>query len=88
VQEVIAQTQLSSQNNKRILLLYEVKYQHAIEDIQTQLSENGDIFVVTGEIPITTALIPIPLPPEVLLVTIRWPGPSASVQESLFSRPC
>jgi len=35
---------------QRLLLLYQVRYQHAMEDLQTQLSEQGDIFVVAGQI--------------------------------------
>ncbi|CAB9498419.1 histidine synthase subunit 2 [Seminavis robusta] len=36
---------------RRILLLYQVRYQHAMEDLQTQLSERGDIFLVSGQVP-------------------------------------
>lgn len=35
---------------RRLLLLYQVRYQHAMEDLQTQLSERGDIFLVTGQV--------------------------------------
>lgn len=41
----------NSNCHRRLLLLYQVKYQHAMEDLQTQLSEHGDILVVMGQIP-------------------------------------
>lgn len=37
--------------SRRLLLLYQVRYFHAMEDLQTQLSERGDIFLVTGQVP-------------------------------------
>ena len=36
---------------KQILLLYEVRYHHAMEEVQRQLIEQGDLRVVTGQIP-------------------------------------
>lgn len=36
---------------QRILLLFQVQYYHAIEEIQTRLSEAGDILVIAGQIP-------------------------------------
>jgi diphthamide biosynthesis protein 2 len=36
---------------RRLLLLYEVGYHHAVEDLQTQLSEQGDLLVVAGQLP-------------------------------------
>ena len=38
-------------STRRLLLLYEVGYHHAMEDLQTQLSEQGDLLVVTGQLP-------------------------------------
>lgn len=43
--------QSTSEGVRRILLLYQVRYQHAVEDLQTQLSERGDMFLVSGQIP-------------------------------------
>ena len=42
-------------NVKRLLLLYELQYHHAIEELQTGLSERGDILVVCGDVPATPA---------------------------------
>jgi diphthamide biosynthesis protein 2 len=39
---------------RRLLLLYEVQYHHGIEDLQTALSEQGDVLVVAGQTPSTT----------------------------------
>lgn len=41
---------------QRLLLLFQVQYNHAMEELQTRLSEKGDILVVTGEIPPQDAL--------------------------------
>jgi diphthamide biosynthesis protein 2 len=44
---------LAPGNNKRLLLLYQVTYHHAMEELQTRLSEQGDLLVVAGELPPT-----------------------------------
>lgn len=36
---------------QKLLLLYEVRYHHAMEELQTQLSERGELLVLMGEIP-------------------------------------
>jgi diphthamide biosynthesis protein 2 len=43
-------TQATSEGKRRLLLLYQVRYSAAIEELQTQLSEQGDMFIVTGQI--------------------------------------
>ncbi len=43
--------QLQSQQQRRFLLLYQVQYHFAMEDLQTQLSERGDVLVIAGQIP-------------------------------------
>jgi diphthamide biosynthesis protein 2 len=37
--------------SQRLLLLFQVQYHHVIQDIQTRLSEKGDILVIAGHIP-------------------------------------
>ena len=49
--DAILEQAKSNGATRRLLLLYQVKYQHAMEDLQTQLSERGDILLVVGEIP-------------------------------------
>jgi diphthamide biosynthesis protein 2 len=44
----------SSAPSRKFLLLYQVGYHHAMEDLQTQLSEQGDVLVVAGQIPLPT----------------------------------
>ena len=36
---------------RRFLILYQVEYHHAMEDLQTRLSEQGDALVLLGQIP-------------------------------------
>ena len=43
--------QAKAEGVRRLLLLYQVRYFHAMEELQTQLSERGDIFLVTGQVP-------------------------------------
>ena len=41
----------SGQHRRRYLLLYQVPYAHAMEDLQTQLSEQEDALVIVGQLP-------------------------------------
>ena len=49
VEAVLEQAKLSG--TQQILLLFQVQYHHAIEELQTALSERGDVLVVAGVIP-------------------------------------
>ena len=50
VKAILKQAQEGS-SIRRLLLLYQVRYAHAMEDLQTQLSERGDMLVVMGQVP-------------------------------------
>jgi diphthamide biosynthesis protein 2 len=43
--------QVNKSASQRILLLFQVQYYHAMEELQTRISEKGDILVVAGQIP-------------------------------------
>jgi diphthamide biosynthesis protein 2 len=49
VDAVLAQQQPGER--RRFVLLYQVQYQYAVEEIQTTLSEREDVLVVAGQIP-------------------------------------
>jgi diphthamide biosynthesis protein 2 len=56
VQCIITKQQQEQQGDdapcgRKFLLLYQVGYHHAMEDLQTQLSEQGDVLVVAGQLP-------------------------------------
>jgi diphthamide biosynthesis protein 2 len=48
--------EVKKSGTQRLLLLFQVQYNHAMEELQTRLSEKGDILVITGEIPPQDAL--------------------------------
>jgi diphthamide biosynthesis protein 2 len=54
VDNVLLELQKSASDSpitRKLILLYELQYAHAIEELQTSLSEKGDLLVITGEIP-------------------------------------
>ena len=53
VKTILKQAQeTEGSSTRRLLLLYQVRYAHAMEDLQTQLSERGDMLVVVGQVPV------------------------------------
>ena len=51
VQIILEQQKEESADARKFLLLYQVGYHHTIEDLQTQLSEQGDNLVISGQMP-------------------------------------
>lgn len=51
IEQVLAEAKAST--TKRLLLLYELAYHSSMEELQTRLSEQGDMLVIAGEIPST-----------------------------------